>query len=576
MNDEAGVPVGRTKEVPAGKPGAPGPQETGAAALGFRRLAADAIDDILRHSPEWATSLGDHRFDDQLDDLSEEGRAQMATRLRAHRQKVAALPSDELGPEDQVDRAVLLGELERREWLAGELARQRWDPLYYNPGEAIYPLLSRDVLPLPERLRAIASRLEGFPARLEVARRQLEAPPLLHVETALDRNRGTVALVEQVGHLLEAEPSMALLVEPAQRRALEALDKFGAYLEHLREGPHRSPRLGPERFARKLALELSSPLAPEDVLAQARDWMDEVQSDLEKAAARYLADPGDSRPGRGRAPVSTQAGVGAVRTALEAVASDRPDAASFLPSIEAALLRCRETVASLGVVTLPDDPLRVELMPAFRRGVGGAYCDPAGPLEEGGETSFAVEPTPESWSEEQKASFYREYNLAMVTNLTVHEAMPGHMVQLARARRFSGPTLARKIFESGTFVEGWAVHAERIMAEAGHGGLPVRLQQLKMQLRVAANAIIDVSVHAGDMGEGEALALMTGRCYQEESEARKKWRRACLTSAQLSTYFVGYKQLSDLFARLGKRSNYDEVLAHGSPPPALLAKLLLP
>jgi hypothetical protein len=576
MNNEAGAPVGRTKEVPAGETGAPVRQEAGAASLGFRRLAADAVDDMLRHSPEWATSLGDHRFDDQLDDLSEEGRAQMAARLRAHRQKVAALAPDELGPEEQVDRAVLLGELERREWLASELARQRWDPLYYNPGEAIYPLLSRDVLALPERLRAIASRLECFPARLEVARRQLEAPPLLHVETALDRHRGTVALVEQVGHLLETEPSMAPLVEPAQRRALEALDKFGAHLEHLREGPHRSPRLGPERFARKLALELSSPLDPEDVLGQARDWMDEVQSDLEEAAGRYLADPGDSCAGRGRAPASAQVGPGAVRSALEAVASDRPDAASFLPSIEAALLRCRETVASLGVVTLPDDPLRVELMPPFRRGVGGAYCDPAGPLEEGGETSFAVEPTPENWSEEQKASFYREYNLAMITNLTVHEAMPGHMVQLAWARRFSGPTLARKIFESGTFVEGWAVHAERIMAEAGQGGLAVRLQQLKMQLRVAANAIIDVSVHAGDMGEGEALALMMGRCYQEESEARKKWRRACLTSAQLSTYFVGYQQLSDLFARLGQRSNYDEVLAHGSPPPALLAKLLLP
>ena len=567
--------MGRTEEPPAGKPGVQG-KETRAAALDFRRLAADAIDDILRHSPEWATSLGDHRFDDQLDDLSEEGRAQMAAVLRAQREKLATLPPDDLGPEDQIDRAVLLGELERREWLATELARERWDPLYYNPGEAIYPLVSRDVLPPPDRLRAIAARLEGFPARLEAARRQLDAPPLLHLETALDRNNGTVTLVKEVGRLLEAEPSMGPLVEPAQRRALEALDKFGAHLEHLREGPHRSPRLGPERFARKLALELSSPLAPEDVLAKARDWMDEVQSDLEEAAGRYLAAIGEDRPGGGRSPASAQVGVGTVRTALEAVASERPDAGSFLPSIEAALLRCREAVASLGVVTLPDDPLRVELMPAFRRGVGGAYCDPAGPLEEGGETSFAVEPTPERWSEEQKASFYREYNLAMITNLTVHEAMPGHMVQLARARRFSGPTLARKIFESGPFVEGWAVHAERIMAEAGHGGLAVRLQQLKMQLRVAANAIIDVSVHAGDMGEDEALALMTGRCYQEESEARKKWRRACLTSAQLSTYFVGYKQLSDLFARLGKRSNYDEVLAHGSPPPALLAKLLLP
>ena len=546
-----------------------------AATLAFRQLAADAIDDILRHSPEWATSLGDHRFDDQAEDLSEEGRVQMAAVMRAHAQRISALPPEELGPEDQVDRSVLLGELQRREWLAGELARQRWDPLFYNPGEAIYPLLSRDTLPLPDRLRAITARLQSFPARLEAARRQLEAPPRVHLETAIEQLRGTISLVQEVGPLLEAEPSMAASVEPAQRRALEALEEFGAYLEELRQGPHRSARLGPERFARKLALELSSPLAPEDVLAQARDWMDQVQGDLEEAAGHYLASLGKHLPRGGQTRASAPMGAGTVRAALESVASERPSSASFLASIKAAVASCREAVGTLDVVTLPDEPLRVELMPAFRRGVGGAYCDPAGPLEEGGETKFAVEPTPESWSEDEEASFYREYNLAMITNLTVHEAMPGHMVQLARVRRFSGPTLARKIFASGTFVEGWAVHAERIMAEAGNGGLPVRLQQLKMQLRVAANAIIDVSVHAGEMGEEEALALMTGRCYQEESEARKKWRRACLTSAQLSTYFVGYKQLSELFDRLGPRSNYDQVLAHGSPPPALLAKLLL-
>jgi len=156
----------------------------------------------------------------------------------------------------------------------------------------------------------------------------------------------------------------------------------------------------------------------------------------------------------------------------------------------------------------------------------------------------------------------------------VHEAMPGHMVQLAHARRFQGTTLARKVLSSGTFVEGWAVHAERILAEHGHGGLPVRLQQLKMQLRVAINAILDAGVHAGELTEGGALELMMGRGYQEESEARSKWRRACLTSSQLSTYFVGYSELADLFAELPATDNYDQVLAHGSPPPSLLGKLL--
>ena len=162
----------------------------------------------------------------------------------------------------------------------------------------------------------------------------------------------------------------------------------------------------------------------------------------------------------------------------------------------------------------------------------------------------------------------------MVVDLTAHEAMPGHMLQLAHARRFHGSTLARQVLQSGTFIEGWGTHAERIMAEAGLGGLPVRMQQLKMQLRVAINAILDVSVHADDLTEDQALELMIGRGYQEESEARAKWRRACLTSSQLSTYFVGYSELGELFTSPGDEIDYDEVLGHGCPPPTLLGSLL--
>jgi uncharacterized protein (DUF885 family) len=162
----------------------------------------------------------------------------------------------------------------------------------------------------------------------------------------------------------------------------------------------------------------------------------------------------------------------------------------------------------------------------------------------------------------------------MVVNLIVHEAMPGHALQLAHGRRFSGSTPVRRVLMSGSFIEGWAVHAERLMAEAGHGGAPVRLQQLKMQIRMTINAILDAGVHAGEMTESQAMELMTGRGFQEEGEAAGKWRRACLTSAQLSTYFVGYTELADLFARLGPLSRYDAVLSHGSPPPRLLGSLV--
>ena len=386
-------------------------------------------------------------------------------------------------------------------------------------GEALYPLVTQEVLPVADRLRAIAARLALFPERLELARHQLEAPPLVHVETALIQHPGNVALVrDEVDRLLAAEPALRAEVEPAQQAVLQALEKYEGFLHSLLDGPHRDPRIGRDHFGRKLGLALSSPMPPEQLLARALRRVEELDDMLAEVAREYLA-------AEGAGPVKGTKGQ-AIRAALGRVAQDAPDDSTLVPLFEAALPRCKEMVLASGTVSVPDDPYRVELIPVFRRGGAAAYCETAGPLEEGGATSVAVAvaPTPDDWSPEQKASFYREYNTAMVTNLTVHEAMPGHMLQQAHAGSFHGSTLVRKVLWSGTFAEGWAVHAERIMAEAGNGGLPVRLQQLKLQLRVAINAILDVSVHAGEMNKSEALELMMTRGYQEESEARGKWR----------------------------------------------------
>jgi uncharacterized protein (DUF885 family) len=124
------------------------------------------------------------------------------------------------------------------------------------------------------------------------------------------------------------------------------------------------------------------------------------------------------------------------------------------------------------------------------------------------------------------------------------------------------------------------------MAEHGYpgGGDPraLRMQQLKMQLRMIINTILDARVHGHGLTQAEAMALMTGRGYQEEGEAAGKWRRALLTSAQLSTYYVGYTEVADLAADLaaargaGQRAVHDQMLAHGSPPARLLRTLLLP
>jgi uncharacterized protein (DUF885 family) len=233
-------------------------------------------------------------------------------------------------------------------------------------------------------------------------------------------------------------------------------------------------------------------------------------------------------------------------------------------------------------VTVPEKPLDVIVMPEFKRGQAIAYCDSPGPLEQNGKTFFAVAPTPNDWSAERKKSFFREYNNYMVRDLTVHEAMPGHYLQLAHANQFHAPTLIRAIFQSGTFVEGWAVYTEQMMAEAGYGGPVVKMQQLKMRLRVICNAILDQSIHAGNMTEQQALDLMMKEGFQQEGEAVAKWKRARLSSAQLSTYFVGVTEHLDLRekakAKAGEsfdlKKYNDTVISFGSPPVKYVRELM--
>ena len=300
------------------------------------------------------------------------------------------------------------------------------------------------------------------------------------------------------------------------------------------------------------------------MLARARRNLDEAGAELREAAAELVGGPATDDT---------------VRKALDGLAAEHPDDASIVDLARVTMTEATDFVRGQDLMTLIDDPCVIEEMPEFARGVAVAYCDPPGPLETADvPTFYCIAPTPADWPADRVESFYREYNDHMIRELTVHEAMPGHFLQLAHARRFRARTRVRALGWSGPFVEGWAVYAEELMAGLGFGGLPVRLQQLKMQLRMSLNAIIDQLVHCEDLTEADAMAMMTGAGFQEQGEAAGKWRRALLTSTQLSTYFVGYTEVAAIAAArpfgATPKAWHDAMLAHGSPPPRHLRTLL--
>ena len=272
----------------------------------------------------------------------------------------------------------------------------------------------------------------------------------------------------------------------------------------------------------------------------------------------------------------------AIAAALELAYAERPARGAVVDLARATLAETTEFVRQRDFVTVPDEPLEIILMPEFQRGVAVAYCDSPGPLDKGQRTFYAVSPIPDDWTDPQVDSFLREYNSRSIANLTIHEAMPGHYLQLAHANRY--PSVLRAMLYSGPFVEGWAVYTERVMQEQGfRGGDPLmRLVQLKWYLRAVTNAIMDSAIHVDGMSRDEAMRLMTVTGFQEEREAAGKWVRAQLTAAQLSTYFVGYLEHADLRAeaerrwgeRFAPKRYHDQALSYGSPPVRFVRALM--
>ncbi len=553
---------------------APPPQDAA-----FVALAESYIEDLLTEYPEYATALGDHRFDDRLNDYSAEAVARGVESNRLYLEKLSAIDPDRLSPANAVDYEILDNEIRFGIWSAEELREHEWNPMRYGLGNAFYSLLARDFAPLESRLRSLKSRLEAVQPVIDAARANLRNPPRIHTETAIRQNSGTIGLIrDELESFLEQAPSMRADLAPARETAIAALEEYGRWLQdELLPRSDGDFRIGEERYRTKLAFTLHSDLSMEEILERARSRLAELQDELYETALPLYR---ESRPEATETEAEDRRKV--VRAVLDDLADSHPTDDSIVEDARIALEQVTRFTRERNLVTVPDEPLQIIVMPEFRRGVSTAYCDSPGPLERNGETFYAISPTPESWTQERKLSFYREYNDYMLQDLTVHEAIPGHYLQIAHSNRAEAPTMVRSIFSSGTFIEGWAVYSEQVLVEHGYGGPRFKMQQLKMLTRAVINSILDQGIHAGTMSEDEAMSMMLEEGYQEDGEAAGKWIRAQLTSAQLSTYFVGIAEHNDLRDAWVKKHGpiedwmayHDMVLSHGSPPVKFVSRLV--
>jgi uncharacterized protein (DUF885 family) len=567
-------------------------------------------------NPVHATAAGMHDHDGRWPDLTEAGRLERLAFVDRWERDFAAIDAADLTWDDKIDRDLILLELAAARFAEGELREEGWNPLewVYIVGGGLFPLLARDFAPLADRLASTASRLEGIPGVFAAAREVLAGGagrPVARFQTenAIRQVAGLAELADDAVRAADessTDPAVAAIDPRVRSAAAVAKDAFTAFEVHLRDVvlplSEGEGRLGAELFAAKMRHTLRSDTpTPERILDHAQREFAAVRAEMVRLA-RHLWPAWC--PGR---PVPADDGT-LVRSVLDAIAADHPAADRLLDFCRDELAGIEAFCRERELIGLPDDPLDIRWTPAFLRTFGGAMLDSPGPLDKGQKAFFAITPIPDDWTDEQRESYLREDNARQLRLLTIHEAVPGHYLQGAYANRC--PSIARAVFWSGVFAEGWAVYVTQVMMDLGYGAddPALLLVHWKFYLRSATNAIIDIRIHTAGMTEDEAVSLMVDGGFQEEAEARNKYNRARLSSTQLSTYFVGSLEFWDIEHQARRRAaaasgdprgkaavpeprvvggfgdtpgfdyrrHLEACISSGSPPMPLLRRVLLP
>ena len=542
------------------------------------------LEDHFRKQPFQATSLGDHRFDSRLDDISQAARAGW---LVLARQTLGDLPKHvdykKLSRDGQIDFEIFQHNLQTQIWETENFHPFEDDPRTYGNyiSDSVYLLLTQSTLPKETNISNCIARMAQLPRIVAEAEKTLAHPPKPILETAILQNRGAIDFYENGIFQFAGDTPQLDRLKTAAAAVVTLLKDYQKFLE----GPLMARatgewRIGRKKFDKEFELETDAGITAEQNLADANAEFTRVRSDMYDIARQLWRQYFQKAP---LPPDDARGERETITKVIDAVNQEHGKQEDLVKDARATVANIQEFIRKKNYVRLPDPDLcQVIEMPEFRRGNSLAYLDNAPPLDPNANSYYAVSPPPADWDAARVKSFLEEYNHYMLQILTIHEAYPGHYVQLSHAARAS--SLIRRVHQSGVYVEGWAVYGEMTMLNEGYGDgdLRLRLMQLKFYLRAVANSILDYKMHCTRMTDDEALKFLTQDAFQSEGEARLKLVRAKQSSTQLSTYFVGrmahYRLHQQIEREMGDKFSlaayHNAVIAPGSIPVKYLRELV--
>jgi len=527
-------------------------------------LVEDRFRRLVRADPILATGLGLHEHDHELGDPSRAALLDEIAADRAHLGAVEALDPAALSPSARFERDLEIHNLRLTGYEAAEV--RIWERRSFaldTVGTGLFLLFARDHAPLDERLAAIAGRLEGIPAYLEASKDRADGP-----QVRLWQGLEIKAAGELPSLFDEILAAAVSALEPAERRRLTqavetAKTSVVAYADWLRgtlaEGTDAWP-IGRERHDTLVAHRAFDGLDADDVLALG--WEQLAEEHAARTAAAREIDPDASEA-----------------EIIDRVKSDHP--ASFAGALDAyrdAMLRARSHLIERDLISIPsDERIDVAETPQYLRNVMpfAAYFSPAA-FDARAKGIYVVTP---SVGDDPDAM--REHNLASISNTSVHEAYPGHHLQLDVARRH--PSLTRLLTDAPEFVEGWGMYSELMMREHGFDDDPhFRLMLHTDAIWRACRIILDVRLHRGEISVKEGTDFLVEHTSFERPNARSEVQWYTYRPTYPMSYLLGRTMLlrlrADEQARLGTdfrlKAFHDTLLRNGSLPISFHRRLL--
>ncbi|MGH9647117.1 MAG: DUF885 domain-containing protein, partial [Bryobacteraceae bacterium] len=462
--------------------------------MDFDKLTEDFLYGSLALSPVSATAVGYHvhkgvPLDELVDDYSAGGLDQQRNFYNDFQLRAAALDVSRLDKEQRVDIDMMRNNVDSALLELNTLQSYRHNPTMYVElvGNALYTPYMLNYAPVEKRFGHIIKRLERIPALFDQAKANLVDSPEVWNRVAQEENDGNVELIDKT--LRNAAPdSLKDAYGVAAEKALASVRDFNAFLKDKLSSRTSDWRLGKEKYARKFALVLNAGRTPEDLLDAAYADLKTVRAEMAKLAAPKT-----------------------VEQALDDIARQHATPDTYIAKAKETLAQATAFVKEKDLLTLPSrSNLNVIETPEFMRGIYGVGgFNPAPPLEPQLGAFYWITPIPKTWPAARAESKLREYNNYGLQELTIHEAMPGHYVQLEYANDVQPVSrrLLRTIFSNTPYVEGWAVYAQQMMSDEGYlnGDKALWLTFYKQILRVLANTILDIRLQTMGMTDQEAL-----------------------------------------------------------------------